>query len=275
MANLLLHKNGGRVFRGMNSNAYKRIWNFEVAEFGLALREMDPNWRVPPARPAGIEGERVRIATEADVLDLNSNFGLSVKVGDRIAPAGLYASSHDVFVFMVNQARQIKAGTETLNRGFFISGSEVSGVTTHKIVTFYYDAVCGNHIVWGATNVHEFSFRHVGQLRQKVSAAYDAMKSFADASVEEDELRLGRARQTLLADTKADVIDLVFDNGIFTRKDAAAAYALAEEFEGIHGDPRSAWGFASGATRLSQQTLYTDRRHELDRAAAKVLDLSL
>lgn len=273
-SNLFFHQNGSLVFRGMNSDVYQRVWNFEVAEFCLALREMDPAWRVPPARPAGIIGERTRVATEADVLN-DPQFSLSVQVGDLIAPAGLYASSHDVFVFMVNIERTLRSGGETLSRGFFISGSEVAGVTTHKVTTFLYDHVCGNHIVWGAQDVYEVAFRHVGRtLRAKVAEAYSRMRAISEGSAQADEARLQAARDFRLADDKDGVIDLVFERGIFTRRDAEAAFTLAEEYSDIHGDPCSAWGFASGATRLSQQTQFTDRRHELDRAAGRVLSIA-
>jgi hypothetical protein len=273
--NLFFHQNGGLVFRGMNSDMYQRIWNWEVAEFCQTLQSLDSNWRVPPARPAGKAGERVRIATEADVLDMNSNFGLSVKVGDAIAPAGLYASAHDVFVFMVNQDRRVEVGNgEVLNRGFFISGSEVAGVSTHKITMFLYDNVCGNHIVWGAQDVVEVSFRHVGMnMRALVAEAYAKMRTLADADTADDNARVQAARTLQLEATKDKVIDLVFHKGLFTRKQAELVYAKAEEFESVHGDPRTAWGLAAGATRLSQDTPYTDVRNDLDRAAGKLLQL--
>ena len=39
-------------------------------------------------------------------------------------------------------------------------------------------------------------------------------------------------------------------------------------------DPRTAWGMAQGATRLSQQEINADHRVALDRAAGKVLEVA-
>ncbi len=75
--------------RAFTSEDYARVWNDDV--FALCERLMARGWRVPPARPVGdINRHLARPATEADVLK-DSGFGLSVKVGDLIAPAGIYA----------------------------------------------------------------------------------------------------------------------------------------------------------------------------------------
>lgn len=272
---LLLHSNGSLVLRAALSDKYRRIWDYEVAEFALALHEQDPNWRTPPARPARENQRGTRLATAADVLDLTDNFGLSVNVGDAIAPAGLYASSSDTFIFQVNQNRLIDAGNnEVLNRGFFISNSEV-GDASLRLTTFCYEHVCGNHIVWGAKDVYEVTLRHVGrELRVKVNEAFAEVQRQADASTEADRSRVRAAKSFVLGDSKTEVIDLVFQKGFFSRRDATAAYELAEQFEDIHGNPNTAWGFASGLTRLSQQTGFASKRTDMDRQAGKVLQLA-
>jgi len=81
----------------MTSEKYTRIWNWEIAD---RLNEMvEKGWRVPPARPAMPNQPGTRPATVQDVLDV-AGF-LSVNLGDPIAPAGLYASDHDMFAFLV------------------------------------------------------------------------------------------------------------------------------------------------------------------------------
>lgn len=55
---------------------------------------------------------------------------------------------------------------------------------------------------------------------------------------------------------------------------ASEAYALTDRYSDVHGNPRSAWGFSSGVTRLSQSIGYADDRMELDRAAGRVLSLA-
>ena len=60
-------------------------------DLGLAPA-LDLGWRVPPARPA-VDDPRARPATEADILPNQGTFGLSVKLGDMIAPAGVTAAT--------------------------------------------------------------------------------------------------------------------------------------------------------------------------------------
>ena len=110
-AKLLIHRNGDMLVRCFTSAKYQRIWNYEVSNQLQGLQEF--GWRVPPARPAGLDNERTRIATEADCL-VDRKFGsLSVKPGDTIAPAGLYASDRDMFVFMVNENAMLENPNST------------------------------------------------------------------------------------------------------------------------------------------------------------------
>jgi len=88
-------------------------------------------------------------------------FQQSLKVGDKIAPAGLYGSDHDMFAFMVLENRRIEDGTEGgLSRGAFFSNSEVGG-GAFRIKSFYYRHVCGNHIVWGNTLIGLLDGDHI------------------------------------------------------------------------------------------------------------------
>ncbi len=146
----LVHANGTTVLRSLTSDRYARFWNWKV--FDRLIDLQGHGWRVPPARPTGDEKTpNARPATKADVLAAKSTGGgLAVKVGDPIAPAGIYASDHDMFAFMVNEDARLDDGTDGgLSRGFFVSNSEV-GAAALRVTMFHYRHVCGNHIVWGA-----------------------------------------------------------------------------------------------------------------------------
>ena len=89
---------------GMESGSVKPSaggMEFEITESVLMQHEQAALDALMGFREKGI-----RIATEADVLR-GAGFGLSIRVGDKIAPAGLYASDHDMFVFMVNNDKRI------------------------------------------------------------------------------------------------------------------------------------------------------------------------
>lgn len=276
VAKLLFHKNGDYVVRAATSTGYSRVWNSDIVS-KLAVN-LPAGWVVPPARPAGIENERTRIATSADVLRLHKA-GLSIKVGDKIAPAGLYASDHDMFVFMVNEDKTVNDGTgHDLGRGFFMWNSEV-GAASFGIMTFLYDAICGNHIVWGAKGVQELRVRHVGEAGTKAFRGIRAeLIKYADDSVSDVEARIKAARRFEFGATKEDAISQAFKlisrsgGAWISRKKLEEAHDIAE-MRGRYGSPRSAWGFVNGLTELSQKSEHTDQRVAIDRAAGKIMEI--
>ena len=275
-AKLLFHKNGDFVLRAATSPSYSRIWNGDI--ISRLAGNLPDGWVVPPARPAGIENERTRIATASDVLRLQKG-GLSVKVGDKIAPAGLYASDHDMFVFMVNEEKTVNDGTgHDLGRGFFMWNSEV-GAASFGIMTFLYDAICGNHIVWGAKGVQELRIRHVGEAGPKAFRGIRAeLIKYADDSVSDVEAKIVRARRFEFGQTKDEAVAAAFKaiartgGAWLSKKKLEEAHDVAE-LRGRYGSPRSAWGLVNGLTELSQKSEHTDARVALDRAAGKIMEI--
>lgn len=277
VAKLLFHKNGDMVLRAANGPGYARIWNADITD--RLVTNLPKCWQVPPARPAGIENERTRIATSVDVLRLQKS-GLSIKVGDKIAPAGLYASDHDMFAFLVNEDKTVDDGQgHGLGRGFFIWNSEV-GAASFGLMTFLYDAICGNHIVWGAKGVQELRIRHVGEANSK---AFQGIRmeliKYADKSASDVESKIKSARRFEFGTTKEDAIDAAFKAIVRTggawlsKKRLAEAHDIAE-LRGRYGSPRSAWGLVNGLTELSQETKHTDARVAIDRAAGKLMEIA-
>lgn len=273
---LLFHTNGSLLLRAITSDRYTRIWNSDITQRLLRLPEQ--GWQVPPARPALDNQKGTRKATAADVLRSNSyGGGLSINIGDDIAPAGLYASDHDMFVFMVNDDRRISepGNPDGLARGFFVSNSEV-GAASFKILRFLYRNVCGNHIVWGAQQVNELSIKHIGSADDKAFNEITVqLRKYADDSAGEEEARIKKAATFVLGATKDEVLDRLF--GIkkigIGRATLNAAYDLTDKIE-IDGNPRTAWGMAQGLTRISQESPYADERVAADRAAGRVLSIA-
>lgn len=269
---LLFHQNGGLHLRCVTSTQYKRIWNYEIAELALALEEGE-GWRVPPARPCGLENVPVRIATDDDVLRKSAHPSLGIKVGDEISPSGLYASDHDLFIFQVNEDRPIDGGDgELMYRGVFWSNSEV-GDARFRATMFLYDTVCGNHIVWGAKKIAEVSIRHTGKAQEQFSEAMAQITKRVREDEHKDELRIRQAKIHQLGQSKESIIDFVFKRNFgLSKTECENAYVLACRYEDQHGgDPHSAWGYAAGVTRLSQQK-YADERDRMDRAAGRILE---
>lgn len=266
-ASLLLHENGGFYARAITSDKYTRIWNQDITQRLLWLES--EGWRTPPARPAGVSDEKVRRATAADAA-----VSLTVREGDEIAPAGLYASFEDMFAFMLHPERVIRDGSpEGLMRGFMTWNSEV-GKSTWGFCSFYFRGACGNHIIWDASDVKEIKLRHVGNVDVRAFEGLEVeLKKYADASASDIEAKIAVARRFVLKGTNAeDVVDLVFKSRLMTRQDATAAYAAV--IPEVDGDPYTAWGFAQGITRFSQTKAHADDRVALDRAAGKVIEMA-
>lgn len=281
----LVHNGAGTVLRSLTSDRYSRFWNHKV--FDRLIDLQGSGWRVPPARPAPAGDSRARPATAADVLrDKDGGGGLSVKVGDMIAPAGIYASDHDMWAFMVNEDARIDDGSDGgLSRGFFVSNSEV-GAAALRVTLFHYRHVCSNHIVWGAEDVIEVSVRHIGDVEGKFSLELSqAVDSWANHSAHEETARVRRAMTTVLGATDDEVLDAVFKafsgqrrynlpSGLSVKL-VANALDTAKQWEHQDGNPYSVWGLVNGITRISQATPYADERSFLDRAASRVLALAV
>lgn len=276
-AKALFHTGGERpLCRAFTSDGYGRVWNSDVTQRLLTLPEH--GWQVPPARPAFQDQPGTRQANSIDVLIGSSarGGGLSINVGDWIAPAGLYASDHDMFVFMVNEQNRIEDGTDGgLARGFFISNSEV-GQASLKVTKFLYKFVCGNHIVWDARCVTQLRIIHTKNAETRFkSGMMVELKKYADESAAKDQDRVTRSIRYQIGDDKDAVLDALFGLRIAPRKTLALAYDDAVEHEDSYGaSPRSAWGMANGLTAISQDTCFADKRMELDRAAGKVLSMA-
>lgn len=264
------HDDGTMLLRGATSDKYVRVWNDDVLARVERLQEF--GWRVPPARPVR-DGQRgTRVATAEDVIDFGqAGGGINIAVGDEIAPAGLYGSAHDVFAFLVNPAARVEDGSEGgLSRGVFIRNSDV-GASSWTITTFLLRNVCGNHIVWGAQDLAEISFRHVGQIGAKWGEAVREVAAYAETSARDDEQRIRAAQALRLGDGKDDVVDALFAKKVATRSQLEDAFDSTDAFGGIDGDPRTAWGMAQGLTRVAQMVTHADKRNAIDRAAGKVL----
>lgn len=243
-ARLLFHANGHLLCRALTTDRYARIWNHEVL-CGLLTLEVQ-GWA--PAKPT------IRV------------------IDDRLP---LYASDHDMFVFLANPELAIaEPGQDgAMYRGVIVENSEV-GAGSLKLTRFLYREMCGNHIIWGAKDVEDVSLRHVGNVRDRMHRWNLALRQYANQSASGDQLMIEKAQETTIADTKEGVLDKLF--GIRTlglsRKVLDASYAAVMPAQ--DGSPNTVWGMAQGITRHSQSLPHADKRTELDRAAGRLLEFS-
>jgi hypothetical protein len=249
-ANILLHRNGGMLCRALTTEKYERIWNWEVAQRLLALG--DQGWE--PAKP--------------DYEQSETDF-----------PA-LYASDRDMFAFVrlpnitiPQPVKSQRGDSMPMYKGLIYWNSEV-GDKKIGCMKFLYNGMCGNHIIWGASEVAEFSARHVGNVRGALRNFEFQIKRYANESVSELEAQLQSAHTKVIASTKEGVLDYLFGQRSvgLSRKVIDASYdAVVPEQD---GPANTVWGFVQGLTRHSQTIPYADQRQALDRASAKVLKIA-
>lgn len=259
----------------LTSAKYARIPNWEVVK---SVKALPGNWRTAPARPvqSSPDGQLppgARLATEADLGPWSR-----LSVGEPIIDAGLYGSDEDVFIFMLCPDAVLDDPSGPLFRGFFVRNSEV-GKATFELTRFLFQQVCGNHIVWGASEVESISIRHLGNNAR--TRAFDQLgvelKKYAEATVAEEESALKRARIIELGKTREELVDNLYQRKDLqlTKKVINLAYDSATENETEQkASPRSAWGFVQGLTRISQASPYADERTKLDRAAGRILSFA-
>jgi hypothetical protein len=241
---LLFNQNESNTLRAITSPSYSRIWNMDVTQRLVDLKNSGAGWA---EAPKAFDGSR-----------------------------GQYLSDRDMFSFFVDNDRRIfeTAPGGGLSRGFFTWNSEV-GARTFGIMTFLYEYVCGNHRVWGASNVVEVKIRHVGEAGEKgFSELAAAVKMYANSSAEDDEAKIKLARNFRIGLTKDEVLDKLFGLGLTSRKNLELGYTRAVEHEGWYGDPLSAWGFSGGLTEVARDLPNADERVNLDRVGAKIMEMA-
>lgn len=87
---------------------------------------------------------------------------------ERCGGTGLYCGEQDMFCFLVDPAGWTEIQGEAFAPGFFLWNSEV-GRRSVGIQTFWFQAICRNHIVWDAVEVIEFSRKHTANVGEAVA----------------------------------------------------------------------------------------------------------
>ena len=272
----LVYEGGSDRMRALTSERYQRLWHSDF--IGAIQRMLDNSWGTPPAfpSPSRRNDPRIRPATEADIELFHGV--TSVKIGDRIGPAGVYLSDRDMFVFIVS-GRYIDGPSGPLYRFAIFWNNEI-GTGSWGATFGYFDHVCGNHIVWGAQEVSEVRVRHVGS-KSLNSGSREVIRMLSSAQHGDltiDAAKLKAAAKFSLGAGRAEVVEKVSSMARVKRVNeltstrVGAAFDIAEQKE-RYGAPNTAWAITCGLTELSQISLYGSERTALDRAAGRVLDM--
>lgn len=254
-ANLLVSKNGRLTLRSITTEAYERVWDYDLAQRLASLCERG-GWG--PAEAFKRADDPMRKARTFGGQETPLPLGW---VGDR-----------SMFVCLVDYDGVIHSDGNTYARFFLLSNSEV-GAASLKVTFGLLDFVCCNFILWGCTEVYEASFKHTKSIHDRWNALSEGFSRQLSADNRQEILDgIAAARALRIDDTQDAVIAKVRAATDLSKALVASAYDKAEA-AGRYGDPRSVWGMVNGLTEVSQTAQYADQRTAIDLKASRLMGL--
>ena len=206
---------------------------------------------------------------DADLLDLVAEFAPDFRPAQEAASGGtgLYCGEQDMFAFLIDPSGWAEIDGQAFAPGFFLWNSEV-GRRSVGIQTFWFQAVCANHIVWDAVEVVDFSRKHTANVRDSL---VEIRRILERLIARRDERRdsfvtvIGRAMQTRLGDDADDVITELAKHGI-AKSVADKAIEIARQ-QGAF----TIFALVDALTQLSGSVENAGDRTEADQRAARLL----
>lgn len=187
------------------------------------------------------------------------------------AGTGLYAGEQDLFCFLIDPLGWTEIDGEAFAPGFFVWNSEV-GKRTVGIETFWFQAVCQNHIVWDAVEVIEVERKHTARVHESLGEIRRALENLI---AKRDERRDGFAKaiksamQTSLG-TDAEAVEKVLANHGIGRTLAKQALEIARERGRF-----TIFALVDALTQLSAERKFIAERTDADCKASQLLQLAL
>jgi len=251
---------GPNILQAVTSSTYGRIWDADCVAAVQRIVERSNGRFFNPKAYAMRPG-------------MDSN-GFKSMDASRTEPAGLYASDHDVFMFLIDGGSLLDGGDRAkLHRGFFCWNSE-TGARSFGLTTFLFNAVCGNNIVWGAQDINKLVIRHTsGGPYRFDGEAMSTLNAYVNASAAPIESAVRKAQSYILCDGTGSIESLesfLSSNGKFSRSEVRSAYDFAKAEE---GKCETLWDAVQGLTAYARGFDFVDARVDLETRAGKLLNL--
>jgi predicted GNAT family acetyltransferase len=184
---------------------------------------------------------------------------------------GLYAGEQDMFAFLIDPTGWTEVDGQTFAPGLFAWNSEV-GKRSIGVSTFWFQAVCQNHIVWDATEVVEITRKHTAGVHD---ALRDVRRVIESLVAKRDERRDGFARVMKKAMVEklgvdAEEVEKVLQRKGIHRQLAKEALQIARE-QGRF----TIFALVDALTRIAQQRVNAGERLEADQQAASLLAMAV
>jgi hypothetical protein len=183
---------------------------------------------------------------------------------------GLYCGEQDLFVFLIDPTGWTEIDGQAFAPGFFVWNSEV-GKRTVGVSTFWFQAVCRNHIVWDAVEVTELTRKHtakVGEALGDIRRLVEGLVAQRDARKDGFAKVIKKAMETKLGDDAEDVMKILNRNGI-SKGLAKRALEIAEQ-QGRF----TIFALVDALTRIAGEVEFAGDRAESDQRASQLLALA-
>lgn len=184
---------------------------------------------------------------------------------------GLYCGEQDMFCFLVDPAGWTEIDGEAFAPGFFLWNSEV-GRRSLGMQTFWFQAVCQNHIVWDAVEVADYTRKHtanvhesLGEIRRIIEALVKRRDERRDGFVKV----ISKAMKEQLGSDADEALKALLKHGI-TRATAKKALEIAQQ-QGRF----TIFSLVDALTRIAGEITLAGDRMEADTKASALLALAV
>lgn len=234
------------------------------------------------SRPVQVfsEGERLRSVHggsysrlyNADLLSMLSEFAVdfSPPPPGVDGKTGLYAGEQDLFCFLIDPTGWAEVEGEAFAPGFFVWNSEV-GKRSVGVQTFWWQAVCRNHIVWDAIDVTEVTRKHTGDVHEalaEIRRAVEALVEKRDARKDGFVRVIKRAMEATLGADQKEALEVLARNGIGKLLATRALEMAARQGR------LTVFSVVDALTRLAGEFKNAGDRIQADQKAAQLLTLA-
>lgn len=250
----------GDTVRAFHGKRYERLFDSSVTQ--MLSEYLPQGWTNPLAYEAG-------------------------KWGAKLVPSGLYAGDRNMFAFFTSGGGATEAAPfgsfdvdgDQFYQGFYVWNSEV-GSDTFGYDTFNLRRVCGNHIIWDATEVRRKKARHAGSANDLLRTFRTYLNSLSKPTSNDlfvEAVREAKAdiaiptRGSSTSTGKEQVLDNAykFFKGKFTQTVIVDSLDnLLREERGVKG---SRWDWLQGLTATARQMPNADERAKVESTASAIL----
>ncbi len=184
---------------------------------------------------------------------------------------GLYAGEQDMFAFMIDSKAWVEVGEERFAPGFYLWNSEV-GRRSMGLASFWYQRVCGNHIVWDPTHLVSYSRKHTANVETALGEFRKIIRHLVESSsVRKDKFAksISRAQQTSLGTSTDQVSKVLTGFGLAAGSVKEAVEAMAAKSDGF-----TVYNAVDSLTRVTGRLQNAGERVEQDGKIGQLLSLA-